>query len=122
MLPHFGTRETLLIAPTHRDLTAAVGARCLRDLDYKIAQNTDERARTIDFAVGKSELITSKITDNVGGFATRVPKLFQEITPLLELGDAIAGHRGIESGLPTSRWSSIPVRRGLLGSQWNNGL
>jgi hypothetical protein len=91
------TRETLLLAPTLGELCSAVGRlpMCLEQLDYKIAENMDDdRKRTIEFKIGRSELVTSTVTDNVAEFAKRVPKLLQEITHLLNLGDAICRSPG----------------------------
>jgi len=93
------TRETLLLAHTLGELCSAVGRvpMCLEQLDYKIAENMDDdRKRTIEFKIGRSELVTSTVTDNVAEFAKRVPKLLHEIMHLLDLGDAICrspGHR-----------------------------
>jgi hypothetical protein len=92
------TRETLVLASTLRELSSAVGRlpMCLEQLDHKIAQNMDADRRTIEFKSGKSEIITSTVTDDVAKFAARVPKLLHEIMHLLALGDAICrspGHR-----------------------------
>jgi hypothetical protein len=102
------TRETLLVAPTLRDLTAAVGGlpRCLGDLDYKVAQNMDDESkRTVAFKIGKSDLITSTVTDDVAKFVTRVPELLHKITPLLELGDAIC-----RAPKPRERFTNFSVK------------